>query len=194
MAIVWRSAYLHCNCLRVVRKIQRAGIRIQRHAIESTQGPGVLVTSRRRAKTSGKPGIHYCDGGGERKGSENARNSSQLSAGSPSAAIFRLRWLRWSGKPTRGKLARFATDRHASRNPTCFLSTLAFILSRTIFLPRPPAVPFPFLPFSTAVLVSPATRSLASLFQAARRHSFSRPLQTLWILQGGDTTGLSKFH
>lgn len=61
-------------------------------------------------------------------------------------------------KANSGKLARFATDRHASRNPTCFLSTLArfaFILSRTIFLSPPPPLlsfhlqPVPSRPFST---------------------------------------------
>lgn len=173
--------YLHCNRSCRARKMQRAGIWIHRHAIESKRETRIRLPfppefscdlPPRKAKTSGKPGIHGsgCDSGRERSRSENARNSSNFQRGHHQQPSFGCAGCRWSGKPIRRKLARFATDRHASRNPTCFLSTLSRSLlssrSRTIFLLPPPP------PFRRRFRFTCTARSLASLFHVARDVAF----------------------
>jgi len=163
-------------------------MRLNRHG-----GLRVLAIFLRRVKTSGKSGIHGRARREER--SENARKFLQLSARSPSAAIFRLRWLHWLGKPTRGNLLDSPPTNMPQEIPRVFSQRSRFYpLSDNLSPPLYPSFPFPFLPLSAVILVSPATRSSATLFHAAHDRSFSRPLQTLWILQGGDTAGLSKFH
>jgi len=82
------------------------------------------------------------DGGGY-TGREDAKTreipSNFRRRGHRSATTRQVGCSRW--KANSRKLARFAIERHASRDPACFLSAPAFILSRTILLP--PSAPSP---------------------------------------------------
>lgn len=165
-----------CNW-RFARKIRRG------RDTDSPTRDGIDIRSsralpRRQAKTSGKLRIHR-PRRGEILPTFSGVTSQQSSFGAG-----------WSGKSTRGKLARFATDRHASRNPTCFLSAsvLASILPRTIFRSSPPSPSFYHFSAVTIRLLTHVP------FLQRSWRSFSRPLQTIWILENGDTDGLSKFH
>ena len=96
------SMYLHCIRSRHEKNSTSRDMNSPACDWIDTGGLRVLAISLRRVKTSGKSGIHGRARREER--SENARKFLQLSARSPSAAIFRLRWLHWLGKPTRGNL------------------------------------------------------------------------------------------
>ena len=133
-------------------------------------------------------------GRGERKGVRTRENSSNFQRGHHQQPSFGCAGcIGWESQ-----LGETCSIRH---RPTCLKKSHVFSLNaRARFYPlsdnlSPPLYPsFPFLPLSAVILVLPATRSSATLFHAAHDRSFSRPLQTLWILQGGDTAGLSKFH
>ena len=126
-----------------MRKIQRAGIWIHRHAIESTRG--AQSSCHLPSKSKDKRKVRDTWSGAER-GKEWEREKipptfSEVTISSHlSAALAAL-----VGKANSGKLARFATDQHASRNPTCFLSTLALLSSLgQSFSPALSLFPFPF--------------------------------------------------
>lgn len=128
--------------------------------------------------------------------SENARNSSNFQRGHHQQPSFGC-------AGCTGRESQLGETCSIRYRPTCLKKSHVFSLNaRARFYPLSdnlspplyPFFPFPFLPLSAVALVSPAIRSPAILFHAAHDRSFSRPLQTLWILQVGDTAGLSKFH
>lgn len=130
-----------------------------------------------------------------RKGVRTRGDCPNFRRGHRSAAIFRRCWL--LRKANSGKLTRFTTDRHASRNPTCFLSALARARARSLlsslgqsFSSSSSALAFlrgSLHSFRTTV-IPPAIHPLGPTFTT----SFSRPFQTLRILQGGDTRRIVK--
>lgn len=119
---------------------------------------------------------------GRRKEREQEK-FSQLSAGS--LVSSRLSALADRGSQLGEKLARFATDRHASRNLTCFLSasTLASILSRTIFRSSPALHQFSTVAVRLLTRVSP---------HPAHDVAFPDLPQTTWIFENGDTEWIVK--
>lgn len=178
---VWSDTHTLCIYI-VARKIQRAGIWIHRYAIESTRGTEALAISsfeeQRQAKSLGYTSKGSGGGGGggsgERKGVRTREIPPTFSgvtiSSHLSAALAAL-----VGKANSGKLARFATDRHASRNPTCFLSTRSLLSSLgQYFSPFPPLL-FPFsTPFHSFLSFH--------LLQPVPSRPFSTPLAT-WLFQ-----------
>lgn len=144
----------------VARKILHGGVRIRRRAVQR-----VSPFEEQRQAASGirgaEKGAVKAEAGSAERRARTREILSQLSSpGSPSAAIFR----RCSEKPTRRKLARFV-DRHASRNPTCFLSAPAharlYLLSDNLSLPIP-VLSLSLSPPSLLLPVHPYTLSFAS--------------------------------
>lgn len=139
------------------------GTRLNRH--------GALAISLRKAKTSGKPGIWERRRREER--GEKARNSFNFQRGHRQQPSFGCAGWRWSGKPIRGNLLDSPSTDMPQEIPRVFsqrslLSSLGQSFSPVVLFP------FPFLPHATVALSFHvlATRSLASLFHAARDVAF----------------------